>query len=238
MSDTGTISRRREPEVFPPYLYDAYRSTARRAPREPLVEIRRTLTELTGPALGRVTPQDADLTTNAGAGGEAIGERIVVTGRLLDSDGRPVTDGLVEVWQPNAAGRYIHREDQHPAPLDPNFIGMGRCLTDADGTYRFTTIRPGAYPWPNHPNAWRPPHIHFSVFGPSLTSRLITQMFFPGDPLHGLDPIMNAVPEAARSRLIARYDHDITQEMWALGYRFDIVVDGPEATPFEEDRWA
>ncbi|HYM68461.1 MAG TPA: protocatechuate 3,4-dioxygenase subunit beta [bacterium] len=226
----------RDAEVFPPYLYEAYRATIRRSPYETLIEFRPTLSELTGPgpAVSAVTPEDADLTRNAGTGGEAIGERIIVTGRVLTGDGEPVPGTLVEVWQCNAAGRYRHRVDQHGAPLDPNFLGIGRCLTDAQGAYRFTTIKPGAYPWENHENAWRPAHIHFSLFGPSWLSRLITQMYFPGDPLHALDPIMNSIPTAeARARLVAAYAHDVTQPRWALGYRFDVVLRGPTATPFE-----
>jgi protocatechuate 3,4-dioxygenase, beta subunit len=231
---TAERTRRRDPEVFPPYLYDAYRSTVKRAPSEAAVELALTLTEVTGPgpALSDVVPEDADLTTNAGTGGEALGERIIVTGRVLDEHGQPVPRALVEVWQANSAGRYLHEVDQHPAPLDPNFLGIGRCVTDGDGAYRFTSVTPGAYPWRNHPNAWRPAHIHFSVLGPSSLSRLVTQMYFPGDPLHELDPIMNSIPtEEARQRLVARYDHDVTVEEWALGYRFDIVLRGPDATP-------
>jgi protocatechuate 3,4-dioxygenase beta subunit len=222
-------------EVFPPYLYQAYRSTLRRAPRQPLVDVPLTLSELTGPgpALSAVTPEDADLTRNAGTGGEAIGQRIVVTGRVLDERGAPVPNTLVEVWQANAAGRYLHRRDQWPGPLDPNFLGIGRCLTDAAGLYRFLTVRPGAYPWKNHPNAWRPAHIHFSLFGQSTPGRLITQMYFPDDPLHALDPILSSVPAAARPRLIASYAHDVTEPEWALGWRWDIVLRGPAATPFE-----
>jgi protocatechuate 3,4-dioxygenase beta subunit len=222
-------------EVFPPYLYEAYRSTILRAPHLPLIDVPLTLTELTGPgpAISACTPEDADLTRNAGTGGEAIGQRIIVTGRVLDEEGAPIPRTLIEIWQANAAGRYLHRNDSWPAPLDPNFLGIGRCLTDEDGVYRFLTIRPGAYPWRNHPNAWRPSHIHFSLFGPTAASRLITQMYFPGDPLHALDPIFNAVPEPARPRLIAAYDHDVTEAEWALGYRFDVVLRGPDATPFE-----
>ncbi len=225
-----------DPEVFPPYLYEAYRSTIRRAPASPLVEIRPTLSEVTGPgpALSAVAHEDSDLTRNAGTGTEAIGERIIVTGRVLDAEGDPVPETLIEVWQANAAGRYRHVVDQHHAPLDPNFLGVGRCLTDAQGVYRFTTIKPGAYPWLNHENAWRPAHIHFSLFGASWLARLITQMYFPGDPLHALDPIIASVPTPeARARLVASYAHDVTQPQWALGYRFDIVLRGPKATPFE-----
>jgi protocatechuate 3,4-dioxygenase beta subunit len=229
---------RGDAEVFPPYLYATYRSTILRSPRLPLVDVPLTLSELTGPGptLGAVTPEDADLTRNAGTSGEAIGQRIIVTGLVVDQDGAPVSHSLIEVWQANAAGRYLHRRDGWPAPLDPNFLGMGRCLTDADGVYRFLTIRPGAYPWRNHPNAWRPSHIHFSLLGPGLTSRLVTQMYFPDDPLHALDPIMMSAPETARLRLIAAYAHDVTEPEWALGYRFDIVLGGPNATPFEPPR--
>ena len=233
----GAIVRGDE-QVFPPYLYAAYRATILRSPSLPLIDVPLTLSELTGPgpAIGAVTPADADLTRNAGTDGEAIGQRIIVTGRVLDETGAPVPNALVEIWQANAAGRYIHRRDSWPAPLDPNFLGIGRCLTAADGTYRFLSIRPGAYPWRNHPNAWRPAHIHFSLFGASLASRLVTQMYFPGDPLHALDPILGAVPEAARPRLIATYAHDVTEPEWALGYRFDLVLRGPRATPFEPVR--
>ena len=223
-------------EVFPPYLYEAYQSTRRRAPTLPLIQVPLTISELTGPgtAISAITPEDADLTRNAGTGGEAIGQRIIVTGRVLDEQGHPVPGTLLEIWQANAAGRYLHKRDQWPGPLDPNFLGMGRCLTDQEGVYRFLTIRPGAYPWLNHPNAWRPAHIHFSLFGPSMRSRLVTQMYFPDDPLHSLDPIMSGVPtEQARERLIASYDHRITEPEWALGYRWDIVLAGPSATLFE-----
>jgi protocatechuate 3,4-dioxygenase beta subunit len=222
--------------IFPPYLYEAYRSTIRRAPTMPLIEVPLTISELTGPgpALSAVVPEDADLTRNAGPGGEAIGQRIIVTGRVLDEHGAPVPGTLLEVWQANAAGRYIHRRDQWPGPLDPHFLGIGRCLTDAAGVYRFLTIRPGAYPWKNHPNAWRPAHIHFSLFGPSWRTRLITQMYFADDPLFPFDPIFNAVTtEAARQRLIASYAHDVTEPEWALGWRWDIVLGGATATPFE-----
>lgn len=239
-SVTTTIAAivRGDREVFPPFLYEAYRSTVRRAPNHALIDVPLTLSELTGPgpAISAVTPEDADLTRNAGTGGEAIGQRIIVTGRVLDERGRPVPNTLIEVWQANAAGRYIHRNDQWPGPLDPNFLGIGRCLTDGEGVYRFLTVRPGAYPWRNHPNAWRPAHIHFSLFGASTVSRLITQMYFPDDPLHALDPILSAVPPEAQSRLIATYDHGVTEPEWALGWRWDIVLHGPEATPFEPPR--
>jgi protocatechuate 3,4-dioxygenase beta subunit len=206
-----------------------------RSPRERLVPLKQTLSELTGPVYGEsiVQPLDSDLTKNAMKNGEPIGERIIVTGRVLDEDGRPVRNALVEVWQANSAGRYLHKNEQHDAPLDPNFTGGGRCLTNAQGEYRFVTIRPGAYPWGNHTNAWRPAHIHFSIFGRNFLQRLVTQMFFPGDPLLPLDPIFNGVPEGARERLISQYAHDVTRPEWALGFRFDIVLRGREETPFE-----
>ncbi len=223
-------------EIFPPYLYEAYQSTRRRAPRQALIDVPLTISELTGPGhvISAVTAEDADLTRNAGTGGEAVGQRIIVTGRVLDEHGKPLPGALVEIWQTNAAGRYLHKRDQWPGPLDPNFLGMGRCLTNAEGVYRFLTIRPGAYPWKNHPNAWRPAHIHFSLFGANLLSRLVTQMYFPDDPLHSLDPILSSLPSAeARQRLVATYDHGLTEPEWALGYRWDIVLRGPQATPFE-----
>jgi protocatechuate 3,4-dioxygenase beta subunit len=232
---------RGDKEIFPPFLYDAYRSTVKRAPAMPLIDVPLTISEITGPGpiMSAVTPEDADLTTNAGTGGEAIGQRIIVTGRVLDEAGRPVPNTLLEVWQANAAGRYIHKNDQWPGPLDPNFLGIGRCLTDENGAYRFLTVKPGAYPWKNHPNAWRPAHIHFSLFGRSWVSRLVTQMYFEGDTLFPYDPIFNSVPdEAARRRLIATYRHDITQPEWALGWSWDIVLAGPNATPFEPPRGA
>ena len=227
---------RGDKEIFPPYLYEAYQSTRRRAPQQPLIEVPITISELTGPGpyISRVVPEDADLTRNSGTGGEAIGQRIIVTGRVLDENGTPIPNTLLEVWQANASGRYFHERDQWPGPLDPNFIGMGRCLTNEQGEYRFLTIRPGAYPWKNHYNAWRPAHIHFSVFGPNMLSRLVTQMYFADDPLHNLDPIMSSVPAGkAREHLIASYDHNVTEQEWALGYRWDIVLGGADATPFE-----
>jgi protocatechuate 3,4-dioxygenase beta subunit len=216
----------------PPYLYPAYLATRLRAPGRPLHPLPHTLTEATGPLLGegRVGELDHDLTRQHA--GEPLGERIIVEGRLLDGDGRPIPGMLVEVWQANAAGRYRHDVDRHPAPLDPNFSGAGRCVTDAAGGYRFVTVKPGAYPWRNHHNAWRPAHIHFSVFGRSITQRLVTQMYFPGDPLLGQDPIYNSIPDpAARERLVARFDPDATEPEWALAYRFDVVLRGREATP-------
>jgi protocatechuate 3,4-dioxygenase beta subunit len=222
--------------IQPPYLYPGYKSTVKRAPRKPLIPMTHTLSELTGPVYGHddIDPLDNDLTKNAAKNGEPLGERIIVVGRVTDEAGRPVRNALLEVWQANAAGRYLHKRDQHDAPLDPNFYGAGRVLTDANGEYRFTTIKPGAYPWRNHDNAWRPPHIHFSIFGRDFLSRLVTQMYFPGDPLLALDPIYNGVPdEAARQRLVSTYAHDITTPEWALGYRFNIVLCGSRETPFE-----
>jgi protocatechuate 3,4-dioxygenase beta subunit len=224
-------------QADPPYLHPPYVSTRLRSPREPLVIVPHTLSELSGPAFGHsdVRPQDADLT--AQGQGQPIGERIIVHGRLLDEKGRAVPNSLVEVWQANSTGRYRHARDQHDAPLDPNFFGAGRCLTDAEGRYRFTTIRPGAYPWGNHPNAWRPAHIHFSLFGPCFLTRLVTQMYFPGDPLFPFDPIFHSVSDAkARERLIARFDLQATRPEWALAFRFDIVLRGPEETPMEHGR--
>ena len=218
----------------PPYLYPDYESTRLRAPKEPLVILPEALADTTRPAYGRgrIGDRDDDLTRQHG--GEPLGERIIVTGRVLDGDGRQVRNGLVEVWQANAAGRYTHQNDAHPAPLDPNFSGAGRCLTDDEGRYRFVTVKPGAYPWKNHDNAWRPAHIHFSLFGPSFRSRLITQMYFPGDPLFEHDPIFQSVQDPkARRRMISAFDLEITEPEWALGYRFDIVLEGREATPFE-----
>jgi len=217
---------------FPPALYPDYKSTVKRAPKQPLVLIPHTLSELTGPVYGHETmrPGDDDLTTqNEGA---PIGERIIVQGRVLDEDGRPVPNSLIEIWQANASGRYRHAREQHPAPLDPNFTGAGRTVTNANGFYKFVTIKPGAYPWGNHPNAWRPAHIHLSLFGPSFLSRLVTQMYFPGDPLFQFDPIFHSVAdENARERLVSKFDLDHTVPDWALCYRFDIVLRGREQTP-------
>jgi protocatechuate 3,4-dioxygenase beta subunit len=165
---------------------------------------------------------------------EPLGERTIVHGRLLDGDGRPISGSLIEIWQANAAGRYRHDADRHPAPLDPNFSGAGRCLTDGQGRYRFVTVRPGAYPWRNGANAWRPSHIHFSLFGPAFATRLVTQMYFPDDPLFFQDPIFHSVRDPShRERLICRYDHRHTVPEWALAYEFDIVLRGRDATPLE-----
>jgi len=227
----------RPPGVHPPLDFAGYRSTALRGPRRPLVLLPQLLTEVTGPLLGadRVGPNDHDLTRQHD--GEPVGQRIVVSGRVLDEGGRPVPGTLVEVWQANAAGRYRHAVDRWPAPLDPNFTGAGRTLTDAEGRYRFVTVRPGAYPWKNHHNAWRPAHIHFSLFGRAFTQRLVTQMYFPGDPLFGQDPIFNSVPDPrARERLVARFDLAATVPEWALAFEFDIVLRGPDATATEGPR--
>ena len=217
-----------------PYYFPDYGSTRTRAPSQPLIPIRQTPSEITGPIFGAsdIGPDDNDLTKQHD--GEPLGERITVSGRVLDDAGAPAAHTLLEVWQANAAGRYAHSEDQHEAPLDPNFSGGGRCLTDERGAYNFTTIKPGAYPWGNHVNAWRPAHIHFSLFGPAFATRLVTQMYFPGDPLLEYDPILRSIPDpAARQRLVATFDMDLTQPGFALGYRFDIVLRGREATPFE-----
>lgn len=218
----------------PPLLHPGYKSTVPRAPALAPVAIPSSLSEITGPLFGRtlLRANDTDL-TRQGAG-LPQGERIVVAGRVTDGEGRPVPDALIEIWQANAAGRYRHERDQHDAPLDPNFGGAGRVATDDEGFYRFVTIKPGAYPWPNHHNAWRPQHIHLSLFGPAFATRLVTQMYFPGDPLLPLDPIFNAVPDAAaRDRLVAAFDLALTEPAWALGYRFDIVLRGRLATPLE-----
>lgn len=227
--------RPRDWEAHPPLLFPAYRSTLLRAPKQPLIPLPQGLGERTGPVYGHraIGDLDADLTRNGAVNGEPLGERIIICGRVLDESGRPVPETLVEIWQANAAGRYIHRKDQHHAPLDPNFFGAGRCVTDAEGNYRFVSVRPGAYPWKNHHNAWRPPHIHFSLFGPSFVTRLVTQMYFPGDPLLAHDPIFQSVPAFARSRLVAEFSLDVTVPEEALGYRFDIVLRGPRETPME-----
>lgn len=234
---TRTISgyRPADPASRPPLLWPAYRSTILRAPTRPPLVVPPSLTEVTGPLFGdrAVEPGEEDLTRQHP--GEPLGERMIVTGRVLDGDGRPVRDTLVELWQANAAGRYALPNDDHPAPIDPNFTGAGRCLTDADGRYRFVTIKPGAYPWRNHDNAWRPAHLHFSLFGPSFSTRLVTQMYFPNDPLFPFDPIMNSIrDEAARHRLVSSFDLSVTEPEWALGYSFDIVLRGRTATPMEE----
>jgi protocatechuate 3,4-dioxygenase beta subunit len=213
-----------------------YRSSILRHPtKNPRLVDPETI-ELASPAFGQrdVAAVESDLTIQHS--GEPLGERMTVSGRVLDGDGRPVRNQLVEIWQANSSGRYIHQRDQHPAPLDPNFTGAGRCITDDDGGYSFTTVKPGAYPWKNHLNAWRPAHIHFSVFGSAFTQRLVTQMYFPNDPLFPLDPIYQSIPDqAARDRLVSRYDHDSSVSEWSLGYRWDIVLTGSRATWFEPE---
>lgn len=220
-----------------PNLHPEYRSTVLRSPSKPLVALPHSLSEATGPVFGHeaLAPLDGDLVLNgAKDGGEAQGQRINVGGRVLDENGRPVANTLIEIWQANACGRYIHSADPHEAPLDPNFFGAGRAVTDAEGRYRFRTIRPGAYPWGNHANAWRPAHIHFSLFGPSFVTRLVTQMYFPDDSLFPFDPIFNACADpAARQRMVAAFTFDLTEPGRALGYCFDIVLRGPKATPRE-----
>ena len=221
--ETRPIRRRSRPTTV---------GTSLRSPSRPLVIIPQTLSEITGPVYGHsdVQPEEADLTTQHA--GEPLGERIIVRAACSTRPAAPCRNTLIEIWQCNAAGRYIHQVDQHPAPLDPNFTGAGRVVTDADGNYQFITIKPGAYPWGNHPNAWRPAHIHFSLFGPSFLTRLVTQMYFPGDPLFPFDPIFNSVTDAkARERMICRFDMETTKPEWALGYIFDIVLRGPAATP-------
>ncbi|CAB3731814.1 protocatechuate 3,4-dioxygenase subunit beta [Achromobacter kerstersii] len=221
-------------DTQPGYRFDPYGSTQLRSPNEPLIVVPQTLSEITGPAFGGafVKQGDNDLTRIASA--DAIGERIIVSGRVLDENGRPVPDALIEIWQANAAGRYLHKRDQHDAPLDPNFSGEGRTVTDAQGRYQFKTIKPGAYPWGNHYNGWRPQHIHFSLFGRAYATRLVTQMYFPGDPLLEFDPIFQCVPDVkARNRLVATLDWETTVPEYALGYRFDIVLRGRNATPME-----
>ena len=218
----------------PPLIYPPYQSGALRAPNRPLIRLTRDFSDFAAPVYGyrAIGEADADLTRQHSR--EPLGERIIVSGRVLDEDGRAVRNTLVELWQANAAGRYVHVVDNHPAPLDPNFTGAGRTLTDDNGWYRFVTIKPGAYPWRNHDNAWRPAHIHFSLFGESFLSRLVTQMYFPADPLCAFDPMFQSVrDESARQRMVSRFDLALTEPEWALGYRFDIVLRGRNSTPFE-----
>jgi protocatechuate 3,4-dioxygenase, beta subunit len=222
------------PAIQPELDFPPYRSSLLRHPTKPLRCVDPDGAELYAPVFGRADVQAIEADLTVAPGGEPIGERIVVQGRVLDADGRPVRGQLVEIWQANAAGRYVHQGDQHPAPLDPNFIGAGRCLTDNDGRYSFTTIKPGPYPWRNHYNAWRPAHIHFSLFGTEFAQRMITQMYFPGDPLFALDPIYQSITDpAARALLVAHYEHDLSEHERTLGYRWDIVLDGSHATPSE-----
>jgi protocatechuate 3,4-dioxygenase beta subunit len=214
-----------------------YRSTRLRRPTRPLVVLPERFRDLEGPVFGEDAVEELDSELTRQGSGEPLGERIIVQGRVLEEGGRPISGALVEVWQANAAGRYRHEVDQHPAPLDPNFAGAGRCLTDTEGRYRFVTVKPGAYPWGNHPNAWRPAHIHFSLFGRLFAERLVTQMYFPGDPLFEFDPIFQAVRDPrARELLVARFDMDVTEESWALGYTWDIVLGrGGRATPLDPE---
>ena len=234
-SHTVVAARRRPPAgVHPDPNSPGYRATELRHPKQPLVIIPQTLTELSAPGYGQATigAHDHDLTVHHAAA--PLGQRIVVSGRVLDEDDRPVPHTLIEIWQANAAGRYAHKADQWNAPLDPHFTGAGRTLTDAEGRYTFVTIRPGAYPWRNHHNAWRPAHIHFSLFGQAFATRLVTQMYFPGDPMLALDPIFNSVPDdRARERLVSAFDLSLTTPEWAIGYRFDVVLRGRDATPME-----
>jgi protocatechuate 3,4-dioxygenase, beta subunit len=219
----------------PPYLWPDYVATRTRAPKRPLIVIPQTLSEITGPAFGheRLGELDNDLTRQGE--GEPLGERIILHGRVLDGDGRPIRNTLIEIWQANSGGRYNHDVDRHPAPLDPNFFGAGRCMTDDEGRYRFITMKPGAYPWRNHENAWRASHIHISLFGPAFATRLVTQMYFPGDPLFYQDPIFHSVRDTkARERMICGFDLSETVPEWALGYQFDIVLRGRDATPIED----
>jgi protocatechuate 3,4-dioxygenase beta subunit len=218
-------------EVHPPLRSPDYRSTRLRVPLAAPIPWAHGTTETTGPDFSQLELDEVDSDLTRQCKGEPLGERIAVSGRIVDEDGRPLAGQLVEIWQANAAGRYAHPVDQHAAPLDPNFAGAGRCMSDAEGCYRFVTIKPGAYPWQNHTNAWRPAHIHFSLFGPAFATRLVTQMYFPGDPLLELDPIYLAVPAHARERLLARFDLATTRPEWALGYRFDLVLRGRDATP-------
>jgi protocatechuate 3,4-dioxygenase, beta subunit len=227
--------RRDDQDVDPPYLHPEYVATRTRAPKRPLLLLPHTLSEVTGPVYGheRIGEHDHDLTRQHE--GEPLGERIILHGRVLDGDGRPVRNTLIEIWQANAAGRYHHVVDRHPAPLDPNFTGAGRVMTDDEGRYRFITVKPGAYPWGNHPNAWRAAHVHMSVFGPAFATRLVTQMYFPGDPLFFQDPIFHSVRDPnARERMISEFDLSETVPEWALAYRFDVVLRGREATPTED----
>ena len=222
-------------EVHPPRLSPDYKSTVLRAPSQPLVVLKQSLSELTGPLFGdfKLGEFDHDLTKNSIKNGEPLGERIVVHGKVMNENGQPIPNTLIEIWQANSAGRYVHKVDKHDAPLDPNFLGTGRCITDSEGNYKFYTIKPGAYPWGNHINAWRPNHIHFSLFGANITNRLVTQMYFPGDPLLQYDPIFLGVPPKNRNAMISSFELDLTEETFALGYRFDIVLRGDNQTPFE-----
>ena len=231
----GALATEGSVGIDPPYLVESYRSTVLRSPREPLLEMPDAIRSLRAPVYGygEVSARDTDLTSQRA--GEPLGERIIVSGRLMDETDKAIPNALIEIWQANASGRYAHKGDDHSAPLDPNFIGTGRALTDANGNYRFVTVKPGAYPWRNHANGWRPAHIHFSLFGLGYLSRLVTQMYFPGDPLLLLDPIFNSVPnERGRNSLVSNFDLTLTEPEWALGYRFNIILRGDDATPMEK----
>jgi len=236
LGDTPTSYGREPAGTHPPLDYPPYKSTALRHPKQPLVYLPHTITEITGPQLSAERPidePDQDLTRQHE--GEPLGERIILSGRVLDTEGKPLRDTLVEIWQANAAGRYAHRTDRWPAPLDPNFSGAGRCVTDEEGRYRFTTIKPGAYPWGNAENAWRPAHIHFSLLGRAFVQRLVTQMYFRGDGLLELDPIFNSAADPkARERMLSRLSPERSRAYWALAYEFDIYLRGPRATPLQE----
>lgn len=232
------LKKGRDWAQMPETAFADYRSTALRAPQQSAIKLDGgwDASLALKPNWPKLEQRDADLTINGRVNGDPIGERIIVEGRLLDEDERPVSNALIEIWQANAAGRYVHREELHPAPLDPNFLGAGRCISGEDGSYRFVTIKPGSYPWGNHRNAWRPAHIHFSIFGAGLAQRLVTQMYFPGDPTLPYDPIFNATPDAEiRNRLISRFSMEDTVPEWAHCYKFDIVLAGAFATPFEEE---
>ncbi len=220
------------PETHPPYFYPPYMSTVLRAPKRKLVRVPPSPLDAAGPVFPKRFVKDSEADLTQWGKGAPLGEKMILVGRVLDDAGRPVRSALVELWQCNAAGRYAHPVDQHDAPLDPNFLGRGQALTDEAGEFRFVTIKHGAYPWRNHAFGWRPAHIHFSLFGSSNAQRLITQMFFPGDPLLPIDPIYNSSPDpAARSRMVASLALESGIEQVALGYRFEIVLGGRRATP-------
>ena len=227
----------RDPEgAHPPLDYPPYKSTSLRHPKQALVYLPQTITEITGPQLGSLQVRESDNDLTVQHAGEPIGERITVSGRVFDTEGKPLRGTLVEIWQANSAGRYKHRWDRWPAPLDPNFSGAGRCVTDDEGRYQFTTIRPGPYPWGNHYNAWRPAHIHFSLLGRAFTQRLVTQMYFPGDPFFPYDPIFNSVRDPkARERMVSSFSIHGTVPNWAQAFEWDISLRGPGSTPFEEE---
>jgi protocatechuate 3,4-dioxygenase, beta subunit len=236
LTETPTSYLREPPGAHPPMDHEPYKSTALRHPKQPLVYLPQTITEITGPQLGSTLVLEGDNDLTAQHAAAPIGERIVVHGRVFDTEGKPLRDTLVEIWQANAAGRYRHTWDRWPAELDPNFTGAGRCVTDHDGRYTFTTIKPGPYPWGNHHNAWRPAHIHFSLLGRAFAQRLVTQMYFPGDPLFPYDPIFNSVRDPqARERMVSRFAIHESLPNWALAYEFDVYLRGPGQTPFEED---